>query len=295
MNVRTVSLSRELPRTMGKVVVASRLHWSNHARTEAIDDTKALRQADGFCRRAATYGDAVVLAIGLPSPLQDADVFTMSVHAFVQRLQTHLNNNPLITRSGSACPVVLVPMTYWGSFVPALNAIIATTATRYPDVDQLLFQSLEIVVDAAGVDHLRAKFQVGSDLVVGAALPGHSYQPNKSQPLPLTGLTTPWNTLAVWDLTLLAKVGFPLVGEGLRIDGNAAGVEEVSTIALYQSLYPDQTRAKVIQVPGLEWQVDSFDDPERQRWQERKMQSKLERPAKQMEYLSIPTGQVYHL
>ncbi|GLE09401.1 hypothetical protein PINS_up021010 [Pythium insidiosum] len=123
----------------------------------------------------------------------------------------------------------------------------------FPDAAHLLFQSLEIDVASSGIHHLRTHFQDGADLVVGAALPGHAFQPERPQPVPLDGLSTPWNTLALWDLRQLAKIGFPLVGDGLGVDGGAAtaGVEEVSTIALYQHALPSTSavRAKVVAVP----------------------------------------------
>lgn len=43
------------------------------------------------------------------------------------------------------------------------------------------------------------------DLVVGAALAGHAFRAGET--LELTGVTTPWNTLAVWDVPKLSKLG----------------------------------------------------------------------------------------
>ena len=43
------------------------------------------------------------------------------------------------------------------------------------------------------------------DLVVGAALTGHAFE--QGQTVELTGVTTPWNTLALWDVSKLAKLG----------------------------------------------------------------------------------------
>lgn len=43
------------------------------------------------------------------------------------------------------------------------------------------------------------------DLVVGAALTGHAFQGGKT--VQLDGVTTPWNTLALWDVGKLAKIG----------------------------------------------------------------------------------------
>jgi hypothetical protein len=286
----------------GALVVASRLHWNNHARDAAIDAEKALAQVRAFYTRAAAYGDAVVLALGLPSPTEPSSAFTESVVAFAKNLHDEISAPSWLDQrheSGraKAPPMWLVPMSFWGQFVPALNAIVSTAATQVPDATHILFQSLEIQVPESGVAHLRHQFLDGSDLVIGAALPGHAFAPHEPQPLPLDGVTTPWNTLALWDLRQLAKIGFPLVGDGLGLPVGTAGVEEVSTIALYQQLYPARSKATVVEVPGLAWHVEDFADEQRRAWQQRKMESKKARPAQQLAHLQFasPGGEVYHV
>lgn len=57
----------------------------------------------------------------------------------------------------------------------------------------------------------------------------------------------------------------------------AAGIEEFSTILLHQSIAnDDKCKAKLVKVPGIEWE-QTFDDEERRKWHEAKMQSKLSR------------------
>lgn len=286
------------------VVVGTRLHWQNHSRAQSIDVEALLEQVAAFCTRAAAYADAIVLAIGLPSETMEAyqddaaeSVFVKSVQAFMRVLQQRVHQGSIIAAlSTSSVPIVLVPMLHWGNFVPALNAIISTAASKFPDTALLLLQSREIEVDADSVSHLKQHFTLGSDLVVGAALPGHAFQPAADgAALELTGATTPWNTLALWDLTQLAKIGFPLVGDGLKIAGSVAGVEEVSAIAMYQRVFPNTSRAKVVRVPGVDWHVTTFDDDERRQWQQKKMASKLQRPAAQIKHLGIPAGSVHHI
>ncbi|GLD99390.1 hypothetical protein PINS_up008109 [Pythium insidiosum] len=293
------------------LVVGTRLHWNNHSPDTTVSIDATVRQLRAFHARVATYASGLIIAIGVPpTPARAPDTASAatpaapapsalidSITACVARLRSAFEEDSNVdTRD---CPVRVVPLSFWGRFVPALNAIVSTAATDFPDAAHLLFQSLEIDVASSGIHHLRTHFQDGADLVVGAALPGHAFQPERPQPVPLDGLSTPWNTLALWDLRQLAKIGFPLVGDGLGVDGGAAtaGVEEVSTIALYQHALPSTSavRAKVVAVPGLEWHVQRFDDEERQRWQERKMQSKRDRPAKQLAHLGVPTGVVYHL
>ena len=61
-----------------------------------------------------------------------------------------------------------------------------------------------------------------------------------------------------------------------------AGIEEFSTILLHQSLCNDSNeekntfKAKLIQVPGVEWE-QTFVDDERKKWHDAKMKSKLSR------------------
>lgn len=290
-------------------VVGTRIHWNNHAHDQPIQVEKALQQTRAFCGRAATYADGILIAVGLPSTEDQAaaeSAFTASVRDFLARLQNEARSGVTVRVPASdadaekaatrTVQVTIIPMLHWGCFVPALNAIISTAATQFPRASLLLLQSLEIEVNASGVEFLRTHFEIGKDLVVGAALPGHAFTSSKD-PLELNGLTTPWNTLALWDLTRLAMVGFPLIGEGLRIDGatSCAGVEEVTTIALYQQLFPSASRAQVHRVPGIAWQVDNFESEERRVWQEKKMSSKLDRAEKQMAHFRVASGKVYHL
>lgn len=45
-------------------------------------------------------------------------------------------------------------------------------------------------------------------LVIGKALAQHKFVKNAPGLVEVTGLTTPWNTFAIWDLSKLAKVRF---------------------------------------------------------------------------------------
>ncbi len=69
----------------------------------------------------------------------------------------------------------------------------------------------------------------------------------------------------------------------------------MTCIATLQHLLgPARAVAKVVRVPGLAWQT-SFMDEERRKWHERKMASKVSRPAAQMALLGVPAGIVQHL
>ncbi|CAN0604093.1 unnamed protein product, partial [Ectocarpus sp. 12 AP-2014] len=64
--------------------------------------------------------------------------------------------------------------------------------------------SLETTVGKDAVSDMEAHMGP-PDLVVGAALTGHAFQGGET--VELTGVTTPWNTLALWDVAKLAKLG----------------------------------------------------------------------------------------
>jgi hypothetical protein len=186
----------------------------------------------------------------------------------------------------------IIPVTPWNAFIPALNAI-ATRAAQ-DGARYCLFCSAETQTSPESILHL-LKHMDSETLVVGAVLPGHGYQPKSKQEL--NGRNAPWNTLAVWDVSKLTLTGFPLVAEGLHIlsDGThvEAGVEEVSAIALLQTLLgPERAKAKLVPLPDIVWD-QTFQDAERQKWHAKKMKSKMERPAKHLELLQLK-GVVEH-
>ncbi|KAL4087224.1 hypothetical protein PRIC1_013121 [Phytophthora ramorum] len=298
---------------MGETVVGTRLHWHSHSQRERIDVGKVLGQVRAFCARAATYSDGgILIAVGLPAALAGSiaappssasedssspSTFIDSVRDLMTQLQSEVATGTL------AGKVEIIPMLHWGKFVPALNALVGAAADHFPKADTLLLQSLEVAVDAASMEALRSHFDIKRDLVVGAALPGHEFQPNPAtQPVELSGLTSPWNTLALWNLEQLTKVGFALMGDALRLEvdgiGSAAGIEEVATIAMYQQLYANSTSpttAKLVRVPSIAWQVDGLEDPKRLEWHQKKMASKLQRAAAQIAHFGVAPGRVHHL
>ena len=207
--------------------------------------------------------------------------------------------------------LTILPVSPWGNFLPALNTIVATAARD--GVDACLLASAETNTTQASIDALLQHMNLEDTLVVGAVLPGHEYQPHTAQ-VPLNGRTTPWNTLAVWNIPKLALTGFPLVAEGIhRHDADESnttktttttttqfvtgGVEEVSCIGLLQNtLGVDKAKAKLVPLPDVKWEQDFGGDEERRKWHANKMKSKKERPAKHMELLNLPiTAYVDHL
>lgn len=228
--------------------------------------------------------------------------------------------------------VVVLPVTPWGRFIPALNAIV-TYCANAAGIDRVLMTSAEVKLTRDAMEMLLSKMtnetkneEEEETLVVGAVLHGHDYagagthssssssssSPNLSDAVEvaLTGRTTPWNTCAVWDVHKLALTGFLLVSEGLHYineeeeeDGTfngkvEGGVEEVVTIALLQSILgPKKACAKLVQLPRnmVAWEVDDFsNDDKRRAWHERKMKSKVTRAQRQLKLLGLKDGVVIH-
>ena len=71
-------------------------------------------------------------------------------------------------------------------------------------------------------------------LVVGPALQGHEFEEGTQ---PLRGRTCPWNTAAIWTVSKLQLVGFPLIGDGMRINAEnvEGGVEVFTFIDLHKN------------------------------------------------------------
>lgn len=259
----------------GELIVASRLHF-NEAQKEDID----INKLGAFLRSALSISNDVVIAVGAS---QETIVKLQQLVTAVQK-----------TCQSSTAQVHILPVSPWGKFIPALNALVSFAANH--NFKYICFQSLEVTVAPEVVRCLTAQFELGDTLVAGAAFPkDHLFEPGWRV---LNGRTSPWNTLAVWSLNKLALTGFSLVAEGLPMEGIPAGVEEVSTISILQRILPRQAKAKLILHPSLlrsnSWNAE-FSDHARQEWHRKKMQSKIDRPAAQLDALGIDPGIVQHI
>ena len=212
--------------------------------------------------------------------------------------------------------IQILPVTPWGKFVPALNAIVSRVATL--GAHFLLLTSAEVQLTNDALAIMKSKLDLETTLVIGTVLPGHDYRCSKRTVaqiddvggeeeevmVELTGRTTPWNTCSLWNVSKLSLTGFLLVSEGLHPEddgselGSSAGVEEVCTIATLQRLLgPCNAQAKLICIPGEEstsWDTSNFEkDAKRQEWHEKKMASKVARAKRQLELLGL-SGTVIH-
>lgn len=81
---------------------------------------------------------------------------------------------------------------------------LALSPTRTTRTNSVPFQSLETAVSKDAILDME-NLMGPKDLVVGGALTGHAFQGGET--VQLTGVTTPWNTLALWDVPKLSKLG----------------------------------------------------------------------------------------
>ena len=269
-----------------QLVVATRLHLG-HASDPPTQESLDAKMANfrKFCASSCQTTLGLIAVDATPK----IDGYDM-----VQAVQSACDK---LANNGDEAKLHVVPVTPWGKFVPALNALIGF-ACKYSQThfDQIFFVSAETTASLEAIQHLRSHMDPDT-LVAGAVLAGHDYR-GKNQKVHLTGRTSPWNTLAVWNLRKLALTGFALCSDGLLTDHEQApsfGIEEVAATALLQKLIgPEQARSKLVQVPGIDWQVQQFEnDPARQKWHEQKMQSKVDRAARQLELLGLQ-GTVEH-
>ena len=249
-----------------KLVIATRLHLGNALSPPTPKNLKNLLRK--FEALASSVDNAFpVVAVDATPRMEGYD--------YVQAVRDNLQESS---------NVHVLPVTPWGKFVPALNAVILHS--NVIDADLVLFVSAEVSVSPESIHALcLSVVEDQQTLVAGAAMNGHLYSADTE--VELNGRTCPWNTLAVWDVRKLALTGFSLCSD----IGDSAGVEECAAIALYQKLFPD-TKAKLVQLADISWE-ESFDDDERRSWHERKMNSKVERAMQQLQALNL-AGKVLH-
>lgn len=316
-----------------RLVVATRLHLGQASVAPSPEDLRTqLVNFFTFCERAqASVGVIAVDATPvLTAKLEQqkkkhgdgecpADAYASNVvFDLVQAVQEICLT--ITDAAPSTVTLHVLPVTPWGQFVPALNALISfaatatcrgqddgTTENNNTAANCILFVSAETTLASkTALQSLLAHLDLETTLVVGARLPGHDYQhnvtptttPGSSTVVVLNGRTTPWNTLAVWNLRQLALTGFVQVSEGILTNAKtepSQGVEEVMAISLLQHIFgPTKTMAKLVQLANaasdnddasnggvLLWE-EKFSDPQRQAWHDAKMKSKLERAARQV-------------
>ncbi|KAJ1457384.1 hypothetical protein M885DRAFT_515515 [Pelagophyceae sp. CCMP2097] len=254
-----------------RVLAATRLHIGDMSKAPDFTAISA------FVSRFGEFVDGVAVAVGVPGAPEETAL------AELQALADNVRE--------AAPAATVIPVTPWGAFTPALNALVDHAARN--GYDYILFASVETACTASTISALQSHLDADAQVfVAGAALPGHAFSLGEAE---LSGVTCPWNTLALWRVSTLSLVGFPLVAEGLHA-GVSGGVEEVSAIeAVRRVLRPGVARALLVAVPGVEWET-SFDDEKRAVWHASKMASKTSRPAAQLKLFGeAQTSRVEHL
>jgi hypothetical protein len=297
------------------LIVATRLHLGQSTSPPTDLDQKVAGFYK-FCAESCSNprGTMGVLAVDATPKIEGYDL--------VEAVQAACDKVMLMASSSSTTRLHVLPVTPWGKFVPALNALVQFAATAVsPPLDQgtqsdgsiwrhqILFCSAETACSAQAVETLQWHLQADT-AVVGACLPGHDYKGTSTlststssagvEPLvvvELNGRTSPWNTLALWDLRKLALTGFLLVSDGLLSDDEtdpSFGIEEVVATCLLQKLLgAEKAKSKLVHLTSeVAWNQE-FDDPARQKWHEQKMTSKLSRANRQLELTGL-SGVVHH-
>jgi len=181
----------------------------------------------------------------------------------------------------------------WGRFTLSLNALLSETRHYLSEGYKILFSSTEISLSQEMISVLLQNL-TSDTLVVGASLEGHSFQVGYKGNVDGRGI--PWNTLSIWNPDLLWPIGFVNIGEGIVEDKLTSGVEEYCTMATAQFVYGvPNARVKLLNLPEIKWETDFSDDPERQAKHKRKMQSKIDRPSKQLAVLGLPKVVAEHI
>ena len=250
-----------------KIVIATRLHLGKATSPPAGSKLREiLINFEGVAKNV--HGAVPVIAVDSTPKIDDYD--------YVEAIQSELPENSNIQ---------ILPVTPWGKFVPALNALILHS--KNIDADLIMFVSAEVNVSGQTIKKLCSHI-TDDTFVAGAALPGHLYsEASGGGEISLNGRTCPWNTLAVWDLKKLSLTGFSLCSDL----GESAGVEECVAVALLQKLFP-KSKAKLVKLEEIKWE-QTFEDEERRKWHEFKMKSKVERPESQLRKMNL-SGTVHH-
>lgn len=217
-----------------------------------------------FARQALLCGTSVLIAVNIKED------------------KTGAINNPQLKVPG----VDIFGVNPWGKFIPALNTLVYKS--RNSGAEFLLLASAEMRFTPAHFSQLQS-FIDKDTLVVGAVLPGHDFQEGER---PGNGRTVPWNTLSIWNLDYLSRTGFPLISDALA-DGKNAGVEEVSTIALLQKIYPFLT-AKLVKLTGITREIKYWDEERLQRYQI-ELANRISCPEAQMKVFNIPAPKIIHI
>lgn len=273
------------------IFIATRIHLGKQSNPPS--QTKLESMVSSFLNSASTIkATKAAIAVDSEEKIKGYDL--------VSSIKKAINDVQKQSGTGQECEIVEVNP--WGNFVNALNALTSWACRSQIEYGNsvIMFISAETSLTKDSVDSMM-KHMDDKTLVVGAALPGHDYQGDGSEKgveVALNGRTCCWNTLAMWNLEKLALTGFPLLADGLHRLGDGApvagGIEEVSTVLIQQRIHPTESKAKLVKIDGVEWE-QKFEDEERKKWHEVKMNSKYTRAEVHRSLLGGIEGTAIHI
>lgn len=239
--------------------------------TEKTDALKSLAKIGNFIEKYRKCSDLVLVAVNI-----DED---------------KINSLEILSSAYSkTSSVIILGISPWQKFIPALNAIAykATTAK----MDYLLIQSIEIrPLGKKRLEYLMSHMDEKT-ISVGVALPEHDFHPG--QTVEGNGLTIPWNSCNLWNLKYLGVFGFSFVGDSaFDPSGQSAGVEEFATLSEIQSLKPG-TIAKLVEIPGVKWERLKKNSQKQSR-HKIKIQTKIKRIEEQIKHSNLKPPKIMHI
>jgi hypothetical protein len=238
------------------VIVGTRIHGALPTYTPEFS------RIENWCAKTLEYADYVVIA----TDTHFFNKISRIVSVFGERVQTLLINP-------------------WQGVAHPLNMIVCEAT--FLGGNKLLLQSLEVYVSSTDVKTLNSHL-TSDTLVVGAKM--ISTHGGDAGVKPIDGMNSPWNTLALWNLSKLNITGFLEFSHGI-IKDIPSGMEEVTTISLLQQLYPNEAHAKLVSLSQLKW-ITLWKSIERQKYHEKKISTKVWRAEIQLEYSRIQRGVV---
>jgi len=245
-------------------------HRQNHSQVVLVtrywgESQKDLIRLLQFIRHSAAMGiHSLVIGIHVQSDQTNA----------INVLRDELMSSGVDDQHGG---VHVVPIQPWVGVTQPLNALIdfvaslqknndSSTETQQQQPKYVWFVSPEVTLLRSSLMRMVAHMDENT-LVVGEALLGHtppsaltSNESRSDFSVPLDGLTSPWNTCALWTLEMLLETHFPGVADLV----DPPGMEEVAAIAQHQSIHGSTLRRAVLLFPRksrhskLLWAATSF-------------------------------------
>lgn len=165
---------------MTKLVIASRLHLGRASSAPSKEHIQKILDNLGSMALSVEQKQnnmlqaSVLIAVDATTKIEGYD--------YVESIQSVLAQD-----STWQSKIEILPVTPWGKFVPALNALVLH-AKSVLEADVIMFVSAEVEATSSTIHTLCEHVMDSSNevIVAGAALKGHEYA-GKGQTVPLTG------------------------------------------------------------------------------------------------------------